>query len=78
VSDDPRAAALELAREIAGKSPQAIRAAKRLLNAAATSSVVDGLRLEEQLQLSLIGQPNQVEAVQANLGKRVPQFVDPS
>src|SRR6201982_709880 len=30
--DDPRAAALEMAREIAGKSPDAIRAAKRLLN----------------------------------------------
>ena len=32
VCDDPRAAALEVAREIAGKSPDAIRAAKRLLN----------------------------------------------
>ena len=32
VCDDPRAAAFEVAREIAGKSPDAVRAAKRLLN----------------------------------------------
>src|ERR1700704_6635369 len=32
ICDDPRAAAFEAAREIAGKSPEAIRAAKRLLN----------------------------------------------
>src|SRR6201984_1802036 len=32
IYDDPRAAALEMARDIAGKSPDAIRAAKRLLN----------------------------------------------
>src|SRR3977135_1806611 len=32
ICDDPRAAAFEVAREIAGKSPEAIRAAKRMLN----------------------------------------------
>src|SRR6202049_5151150 len=32
ICDDPRATALEVAREIAGKSPEAIRAGKRLLN----------------------------------------------
>ena len=32
ICDDPRAAAFEIAREIAGKSPDAIRAAKRMLN----------------------------------------------
>jgi enoyl-CoA hydratase/carnithine racemase len=32
ICDDPRADAFEVAREIAGKSPDAIRAAKRLLN----------------------------------------------
>src|ERR1700704_5413504 len=32
ICDDPRAAAFELAREIAGKSPDAIRACKRMLN----------------------------------------------
>src|SRR6202171_6416806 len=32
ICEDPRGAALEMAREIAGNSPDAIRAAKRLLN----------------------------------------------
>ena len=77
VSNDPRAEAFALAREIAGKSPDAIRAGKRLLNRAALVSLEEGLRLEEQLQVSLIGTPNQMEAVQANMQKRAPQFSDP-
>ena len=74
VADDPHAAALALARDIAGKSPDAIRAGKRLLNASVVASREDGFRLEEQLQRELIGSPNQLEAVQANLEKRTPRF----
>jgi enoyl-CoA hydratase/carnithine racemase len=74
LADDPHAAALALAREIAGKSPDAIRAGKRLLNASVVASREDGFRLEEQLQRELIGSPNQLEAVQANLEKRAPRF----
>ena len=77
VSSDPREDALTLAREIASKSPDAIRAGKRLLNDAGLVSLADGLRLEEALQLALIGKPNQIEAVQANLQRRPPQFRDP-
>jgi enoyl-CoA hydratase/carnithine racemase len=77
VSSDPHAEALTLAREIAGKSPQAIRAGKNLLNAAVVADVGAGLRLEEELQRSLIGSTNQIEAVQANLQKRAPAFADP-
>ena len=77
VSDAPREAALELAREIAAKSPDAIRSSKKLLDASALVSVEDGLALEAKLQRSLIGSPNQVEAVQANLQKRAPTFRDP-
>ncbi len=73
-SDTPREAALALAREIATKSPAAIRAAKQLLNASVTTSVDEGLRLEAQLQTSLIGKPEQIEAVKANLEKRTPRF----
>jgi enoyl-CoA hydratase/carnithine racemase len=76
-SSEPRAEAMALAHEIAGKSPQAIRAGKRLLNAAGAISVEEGLRLEEELQKTLMGTPNQMEAVQANMQKRAPQFVDP-
>ena len=77
VSETPREDALALAREIASKSPDAIRAAKRLLNAAGLVSLEEGLRLEEKLQMELIGTPNQVEAVRANLEKREPKFRDP-
>ena len=40
-------------------------------------SVADGLRLEAELQATLIGKPNQLEAVRANLEKREPRFRDP-
>ncbi len=75
ICDDPRAAALEVAREIAGKSPDAIRAAKRLLN---NLSVDPGpaLLAESVEQQKLIGSANQTEAVRANLEKRAPKFAD--
>lgn len=78
VSDRPLEDALALAAEIAQKSPDAIRAGKRLLNEAMRNSLEEGLRLEERLQLGLIGTPNQVEAVQANMEKRSPRFRDPA
>jgi enoyl-CoA hydratase/carnithine racemase len=77
VSDHPREDALAMASEIAGKSPDAIRAAKQLLNQAGLTSLEEGLRLEESLQRGLIGKPNQLEAVQANLQKRAADFSDP-
>lgn len=75
ICDDPRAAALDVAREIAGKSPDAIRAAKRLLN---NLSLDPGpaLLAESVEQQKLIGSANQTEAVRANLEKRAPKYVD--
>src|ERR1700731_825799 len=75
ICDDPRAAALEVAREIAGKSPDAIRAAKRLLN---NLSVDPGAALlaESVEQMRLMGGANQLEAVRANIDKRAPRFAD--
>lgn len=77
-SDQPREAALELAREISSKSPDAIRAGKRLFEECGDLNVEDALLLEEQLQRSVIGKPNQVESVKANMEKREPSFEDPS
>jgi enoyl-CoA hydratase/carnithine racemase len=77
VEADPLAAARRTAREIAARSPDAIRAAKRLLNAAFTGSIEDGLRLEEEVQRQVIGKPNQLEAVMAGLQKRAPVFREP-
>jgi enoyl-CoA hydratase/carnithine racemase len=75
ICDDPLATALAIAREIANKSPDAIRAAKRLLN---KLSVDPGpaLLAESVEQQKLIGSPNQTEAVRANLEKRAPRFAD--
>jgi enoyl-CoA hydratase/carnithine racemase len=73
----PRDAALSLAREIAQRSPHAIRAGKRLLDTSVAASRAEGMRLEEELQRTLIGSPNQLEAVQANLERRPPRFADP-
>src|SRR5471030_2668195 len=73
---DPHAAAMETAREIASKSPDAVRAAKRLLNAAVTSDPAAGLMAESVEQQRLIGTPNQLEAVMSNLQKRAAKYKD--
>lgn len=74
VAQDPLQEALALAAEIAGKSPDAIRAGKRLLNASVSLDAAALLMRESVEQKALIGSPNQVEAVQANLHKRAPVF----
>ena len=73
---DPRTAALATAREIAGRSPHAIRAAKRLLNQAVACGAAAALAAETDEQRELIGGPNQIEAVRANLENRAPIFSD--
>jgi len=75
ITDDPRAAAFEVAREIANKSPDAVRAAKRMLN---NLSVDPGpaLLAESVEQQKLLGSPNQTEAVRANIDRRAPRFAD--
>ena len=77
IAADPHADALALARTIAGQSPQAIRAAKRLCNEAPLLDAATSFRLETELQLGLLGTPDQVEAVQAAVGRRPPVFRDP-
>jgi enoyl-CoA hydratase/carnithine racemase len=77
VADDPHAEALALAHEIAGKSPEAIRAGKRLLNLIQTDATAEQIFLAESVeQRTLIGTANQTEAVMANLEKRPPAFTD--
>ncbi|MCY4343043.1 MAG: crotonase/enoyl-CoA hydratase family protein [Gammaproteobacteria bacterium] len=76
VADDPRAAAMELAREIASKSPDAVRAGKELFETSWHADERTGLALESTLQTALIGSPNQIEAVKSNFEKRAPEFSD--
>ncbi|MBM3684833.1 MAG: crotonase/enoyl-CoA hydratase family protein [Actinobacteria bacterium] len=75
-ADDPLAASLELAHEIAAQNPQAIRGAKHLLEMAGRVSLAEGFAEEERVIKGLIGSPNQVEAVQAYFERRPPRFVD--
>lgn len=78
-SDDPLADALTLAAEIAQKSPDAIRAAKRLYDQTWVSDDAAGaLKLESELQEGLIGKPNQIAAVQAGMSGEPPVFTDPA
>lgn len=78
LADDPLAAARELAGEIAGRSPDAVRGMKRLFNESWTGSAHDTLRLEADIQLGLIGTANQLEAVRAGIAKQPAQFTDPA
>src|SRR4051812_22268344 len=76
-ADDPLAAARELAAAIAGRSPDAVRAAKRLYDESWNAPVEDGLVLETELQRGLIGSPNQIAAVTAGMAKQPAEFHDP-
>ena len=77
-SDDPHAAAMELAAQIAASAPNTMRAAKRLIDDAyRIPDDETGLLLEEKLQRSVLQTPNQIEAVQANMMKRPAEFTDP-
>ena len=73
---DPLAAAFALAREIAGRSPHAVRAAKRLLDLAGRADLAAGLAREQEEIRALIGSPNQLEAITARFEKRAPTFTD--
>jgi enoyl-CoA hydratase/carnithine racemase len=76
LAEDPRAKAMELARVIAEKNPHAIRGAKRLCNLIGHASDAELLVAETTEQLKVIRTPNQVEAVVANMNKRLPVFAD--
>jgi enoyl-CoA hydratase/carnithine racemase len=74
ISEDPLAEAERMAREIAGKSPDAIAAGKQLWEKVGSLDTEQGLKLEEGLQRTLIGKHNQLEAVLANFERRPPVF----
>ena len=75
VAEDPQAAALELAQVIAGKGPNAIRTAKRLIGYAETgASDADVLLAESREQAALLGKPEQMEVIAAEFGKRPAVF----
>jgi enoyl-CoA hydratase/carnithine racemase len=78
-SDDPLSAALALAGEIAQKSPDAVRSAKRLYDETwINNDTAAALQLESKLQTALIGSPNQIAAVMAGMSGEPAVFVDPA
>ncbi len=79
LAEDPLAVAREMATDIASRSPEAIRAAKALYDAAWAGgmSAADALRLETDLQIGLMGSPNQIAAVTAGMTKQPTEFTDP-
>ncbi|WP_419741392.1 crotonase/enoyl-CoA hydratase family protein [Ruegeria sp.] len=74
LSDDPQTEALALAENIASQSPSAIRAAKRLIDFAETNPRAAVLLAESSEQVDLIGKPDQVEVVMAQMQGRKPEF----
>ena len=76
IEDDPLAAARAVAAACAERSPGAIRGVKRLVNEAWSVAEKDALALEAQIQMDLLGSPNQREAVLANMQRRKPEFAD--
>lgn len=75
IDDDPLARAMAIAQAIAGRSPSAIRAAKRLIATAKSGAArADVLLAESRAQADLVGRPHQMEAIAANLEKRAPRF----
>jgi enoyl-CoA hydratase/carnithine racemase len=78
LSDTPLDTARELARSIAARSPEGVRAAKAMLNRAPADDPVAAFALETELQRPLLRSPNQLEAVRAAMMKQEPKFTDPS
>jgi len=78
LAEDPLTAALELAAEIASRSPDAVRSAKRLFDEGWVGSAEDTLKLEAESQFALIGSPNQLAAVTAGMRKQPAEFADPA
>tara|TARA_R110000772_G_scaffold12128_9_gene37352 strand:+ start:508 stop:1290 length:783 start_codon:yes stop_codon:yes gene_type:complete len=76
LADDPLAKAMELAAEIAGKNPDAIKAAKRLMNKLPDMNEDEILMMESVEQDKVGRAPNQKEAVMAFMQKRAANFND--
>jgi enoyl-CoA hydratase/carnithine racemase len=74
---DPLTAARQLAREIAASSPDAVRAAKRLINVGMTGASEREILLAEAIeQQALLASTNHREALLAHAEQRLPVYRD--
>lgn len=78
VTETPLDDALALAAEIAGRNPDAVRKSKALFNRLVNTDAAEQFAEERSSIFSLIGTPNQVEAITANFENRAPNFTDPT
>jgi enoyl-CoA hydratase/carnithine racemase len=76
LSDTPYDDAMTMAHEISARSPDAVRGAKALINGLIHDRAEAQFAEERRIIGSLVGQPNQVEAIIANFEKRSPRFAD--
>ena len=76
LSNTPVDDAMAMAREIAGRSPDAVRGAKKLINRLSNAGAADHFAAEREIIFKLIGSANQVEAITANFENRAPKFED--
>lgn len=74
LSDDPLSEARAFAEALAARSPDAVRASKRLIDRIYKGDPEAELRLEAELQAGLMGTPNQIETVLSNLQNRKPSY----
>lgn len=76
IDDDPLTLAMKTAREIAARSPDAVRALKRLFGGQSARAAAAGLVAECTEQQVLLGSANQIETVRASRERRQPVFTD--
>jgi len=76
VSATPHEDAMGLARSIAASSPGAVRGVKHLLDHARLATVAEQFAEERRVIGSLVGSPDQREAVAAYFEQRPPRFAD--
>ncbi len=74
VDADPYVRAMAIAKDIAGKNPDAIKLAKDMFNRLPDMDEDAILMAESVEQMKIIRQPNQVEAVMAQMQKRAAVF----
>lgn len=78
VTETPREDAFELARDIAQRSPEAVRGSKELFNRLANAGAAEQFAEERRVIGALVGSPNQIETVMANFENRPAAYADPT
>lgn len=74
VVDDPGAAAAAAARKLAGCAPGALRATRALTRRASRDAVLEAMRIEGEAFAERLRSPEAMEAFQAFLTRRPPDF----